>query len=63
MITGFWVSQAIFAAAKLGIADLLKDGPKSCEELAQSTGGYPRALYRLLRALACVGVFCISVLF
>src|SRR5262245_49754753 len=57
MITGFWTSQAIFAAAKLGIADLVKDGPKPCEELAQSTGVRPKALYRLLRALASVGVF------
>jgi hypothetical protein len=57
MITGFWTSQAILAAAKLGIADLLKDGPKPCEELAQATGVRSHALYRLLRALASVGVF------
>jgi hypothetical protein len=35
MITGFWISQAIYAAAKLGIADLVKEGPKPCEELAR----------------------------
>jgi hypothetical protein len=57
MITGFWISQAIYAAAKLSIADLVKDGPKPCEELAQATGMHPRTLYRLLRALASVGVF------
>jgi len=57
MITGFWISQAIYAAAKLGIADLVKEGPKPCEELAQATGMHPQALYRLLRALASVGVF------
>jgi len=57
MITGFWTSQAILAAAKLGIADLVKDGPKSCEALAQSAGVRPQALGRLLRALASVGVF------
>ena len=57
MITGFWISQAIYAAAKLGIADLVKDGPKPCEELAQATGMRPQTLYRLLRALASVGVF------
>ena len=44
-------------AAKLGIADLLKDGPKSSDELAQATGTHGRSLYRLLRALASVGVF------
>jgi hypothetical protein len=57
MITGFWVSQAIYAVAKLGIADLVKEGPKPCEDLAQAAGMHPRMLYRLLRALASVGVF------
>jgi hypothetical protein len=57
MITGFWISQAIYAAAKLGIADLVKEGPKPCEELAQTTGMSSQTLYRLLRALASVGVF------
>jgi ubiquinone/menaquinone biosynthesis C-methylase UbiE len=57
MITGYWVSQAIYAAAKFGIADLLKQGPKSVEELAEKTSTNPDALYRLLRALASVGIF------
>jgi hypothetical protein len=57
MITGYWTSQAIYAAAKFGIADLLSDGPKSIEELAAATGTKPKLLYRLLRALASVGIF------
>lgn len=57
MATSNWVSQSLYAAAKLGIADLLKDGEKSCEELAQATQTDGRSLYRLLRALAGVGVF------
>jgi SAM-dependent methyltransferase len=57
MIAGFWVSRAIYIAAKLGIADLLKDGPKNSEELAQVTGMHALSLYRVLRALASVGVF------
>jgi O-methyltransferase/methyltransferase family protein len=57
MTAGYWISQAIYVAAKLGIADLLRDGPMSSEELAQATGAHPRALYRLLRALASVEVF------
>jgi hypothetical protein len=56
MITGYWISQAIYVAAKLGIADLLKDGPKKDDELAEATGTHERALYRLLRALASIGV-------
>jgi hypothetical protein len=57
MISGYWISQAIYAAAKSGIADNLKDGPKTVEELAGATATNPDALYRLLRALASVGVF------
>jgi hypothetical protein len=57
MISSYWIASAIGVAANLGIADLLADGPKSSDELAQATGSHPRALYRLLRALAGVGVF------
>jgi hypothetical protein len=57
MLRGYWVSQAIFAAAQLGIADLLEDGPRSCAELAVHTGVPARSLQRLLRALAGIGVF------
>lgn len=56
MMTGYWISRAISVAAELRIADLLKDGPMSSEELAHSAGGDGRSLYRLLRALASVGV-------
>jgi hypothetical protein len=57
MATGSWLSQAIYVAAKLGIADLLQDGAKTCTVLAEATKTHADALYRLLRALASVGVF------
>jgi O-methyltransferase domain/Dimerisation domain len=57
LIHGHWVSRLIYVAAELGVADLLKDGPKSADDLATSTGAHPRALRRVLRALASVGVF------
>jgi len=57
MATGYWVSQAIYVAAKLGIADLLKDEPQSCVALATATGVDAPSLFRLMRALASVGVF------
>ncbi len=57
MIAGYWHSQAIYAAAKLGIADLLAEGPRSASELAVASGARPDWLYRLLRALASVGIF------
>jgi hypothetical protein len=57
MITGSWIAQAIYVAAKLGIADLLNDGPQHAEALARAKSMHPRALYRVLRALASVGIF------
>jgi O-methyltransferase domain/Dimerisation domain len=57
MIVGSWVSRAIYVAAKLRLADHLAHGPRSAEELAAAAGVAPRPLYRLLRALAGVGVF------
>jgi O-methyltransferase domain/Dimerisation domain len=57
MIFGFMVSQAIHVAAKLGIADLLKDEPKGYAELACATATHAPSLYRVLRALASAGVF------
>jgi hypothetical protein len=57
MITASWIAQAIYVAAKLGVADLLISGPQSPGHLAERTGAHPRALYRVLRALASVGIF------
>jgi hypothetical protein len=57
MTNAYQASQAIHVAATLSIADLLKDGPKSADELAEATSTHAPTLYRLLRALASVGVF------
>lgn len=57
MITGFWVSQTIHAAARLGLADLVKDGPQTADEMAAATNTHAPSLYRVLRALASIGVF------
>jgi hypothetical protein len=57
MIFGFTLSRSIAVAAQLGVADLLKDGPKSTDELARAIGVHSGALYRLLRALSGAGVF------
>ncbi len=56
MIFGFWVSRITYAAAKLGIADILSDGAKSFDEIATSVGAHAPSIYRLLRALASVGL-------
>jgi O-methyltransferase domain/Dimerisation domain len=57
MLQGYRVSHAIFAAAKMGVADLLIDGPRTAADLAAETNTERDALLRLLRALAIVGVF------
>jgi SAM-dependent methyltransferase len=57
MVSGFYLSRAIYVAAKLGIADLLVDGPQSCGELAKVTGTHAPSLRRVLRLLASVAVF------
>jgi hypothetical protein len=56
MITGKFVSRAVYAAARLRLADLLADGPRTAAELAASTGNHAPSLQRLLRALAGLGV-------
>ena len=57
LIMGFRASQMIYVAAKLGIADHLDAGPQTADALAQAVGAAPRPLYRLLRALASLGIF------
>jgi hypothetical protein len=57
LIQGFQVPQCIFVVAKLGIADLLKDGPRRSEDLAQATGTHAPSLYRVLRLLTAVDLF------
>ncbi len=57
MMTGVWLTQSIYVAASLGIADLLKEGAKSVDELAPAVGAQTSHLYRVLRALASFGIF------
>jgi hypothetical protein len=54
---GYRVSQALYAAAELGIADLLTDGARSADDLAAATGAHAPSLVRVLRLLASEGVF------
>lgn len=54
---GYWVGRMIHVAAKLRLADLLKGQPRTVDDLAVAANVQPDALYRLLRALASVGIF------
>lgn len=56
MLMGNVQTQLIRVAAQLGLADLLKDGPKGVEELAKATGANVSALHRVMRALVDLGL-------
>src|SRR4051812_41854027 len=54
---GHGISQACAVAARLGIADRLGKGARTSDDLTSEVGADARALYRLLRCCASVGVF------
>ena len=56
LINAYQLSQMICVAAELGIADLLADGARTSDDLAEATQTHAGTLYRLLRALASVGI-------
>ena len=56
-ITSKWITKPIYVVSELGIADLMFDGPKNVEVLADKTDTHAPTLYRLLRALSSVGIF------
>jgi Dimerisation domain len=57
MLLGMMKTQAIHEAARLNLAELVKDGPRSVTELAEETQTHPVSLLRLLRALEGLGLF------
>src|SRR5262245_37483963 len=57
LIAGYWISRMIYVAARLGVADLLRERPRTAEDLAAALGVQPIPLYRMLRTLSGYGVF------
>jgi hypothetical protein len=57
MLAGFQVSQALYVAARVGVADVMVDGPVPLDQLAAQVDADPLALSRLLRTLSSLGVF------
>ncbi|GGT32728.1 O-methyltransferase [Streptomyces kurssanovii] len=57
LVFGAACAAAVRAAARLGVADALGDAPATAEELAAEVKAQPGALRRMLRALACYGIF------
>lgn len=56
LISCSWMAQAIYVAAELRIADLLADGPKTSEQLAEVAGAHAPSLSRLLQALVTIDI-------
>jgi hypothetical protein len=56
LVSGYQLSQLLHVAARLDVGDRLAGGPRSADELAAETATHAETLYRLLRALAAVGV-------
>ena len=54
---GITIFTAVALAAELGVPDLLANGPRSSDEIAQATSAHPGSLYRLLRLLNTFGIF------
>lgn len=54
-ICGIHISRAVYAVARLGIADLLAERPASVGALAVATDSHEPSLYRVLRCLAALG--------
>ena len=55
---GYQLSQALYVAAKLGLADVLDPQPLAAEAIARAVGARASQLRRVLRALVAAGVFC-----
>lgn len=56
LATAHYLSQAVYVAARLGIADHLADGPETHDALAKATATHAPSLRRVLRLLAAAGV-------
>ncbi len=54
---GYRATQALYVVAKLGVADVLEQGPATADAVAKNVGAHPRSLFRVMRTLAALGVF------
>src|SRR6266568_3342402 len=60
MVIGKWISQALGTVVEIGVPDQLAKGARQCRDIAREAGVSEDGLYRLLRALASVGLFAES---
>ncbi len=57
LVNGYQVTAALYVAAELRVSELLAEGPRRVEALADEAGCHAPSLYRLCRALSTVGVY------
>jgi SAM-dependent methyltransferase len=57
MVTGYYVSRALYVVARLRIADHLREGARSVDDLAIATGAHAPSLKRVIRLLVGAGLF------
>jgi len=57
MVIGKWISQALGTIVEIGVPDQLAKEARQCSDIAREAGVSEDGLYRLLRALASVGLF------
>jgi hypothetical protein len=60
MVSGKWISQAVGTVVEVGVPDQLAKGARQCSDIAREAGVSEDGLYRLLRALASLGLFAES---
>ncbi len=53
----FWLLTSLHVAAKLNIAETLRSGPKSIDEIASAVDAHVPSLYRIMRSLSSHGIF------
>jgi hypothetical protein len=56
LLEGYRATALLYVAARLRLADLLADGPRSSDELAREAGAHAPTLHRILRGLVALGV-------
>ena len=56
LVRSYIATRAIYVAAKLGLADHIRDDGASAQDLSQKLNVHPGALYRVMRTLAGLGV-------
>src|SRR5436309_10128412 len=57
MVIGKWISQALGTVVEIGVPEQLAKGARRCSDIAREAGVSEDGIYRLLRALASVGLF------